>query len=61
MAAGFDDPPPAAADDEGLLKLIEAKANEAGLGPLRSSRTASYVGIGDAPAAFRESALQSCE
>jgi hypothetical protein len=61
VAAGIDEPPPAAVDDERLLKLIEERASEVGLSPLRSSRTAGFLGIGDAPDPFRESALQTCE
>src|SRR5262245_17171795 len=39
---------------------VNERARKVGLGPLRSSRTEHYLGIGDAPDAFRNAALVRC-
>ena len=48
-----------AADPE--QSAIAAQAEKAGLGPFRMSRTANYVGIGDAVDIFRTRTLADCE
>jgi hypothetical protein len=61
VLASGQEPPPGSEDDATIRAQVEERARSAGLGPFRSSRTASYLGIGDAPDSFRTSALQSCE
>ncbi|MFO0956498.1 MAG: hypothetical protein U0800_03415 [Isosphaeraceae bacterium] len=43
------------------LDEAEARAREAGLGPFQVTRTKNYVAIGDAPAKYRQEALNICE
>jgi hypothetical protein len=43
------------------ISSVEQAARSAKLGPLRHSRSEHFLGIGDAPDAFRESALRHCE
>src|SRR5262245_15095820 len=57
-AQGPDDERP---DLPGEPQAVEDLAWKLGLGPFRASRTAHYLGIGDAPDAFRAEALQLCE
>ncbi len=60
------EPPPAAeadpqAEEDQERKAIEAQAEKAGLGPFRVTRTANYLGIGDAVDIFRSRTLGDCE
>jgi hypothetical protein len=48
------------ADEARELVSIQARAKAAGLGGFRSSRTAHYLGIGDAPNGYRQQALKIC-
>jgi hypothetical protein len=53
-----------AADSAALAEEIgrvQATAKQAGLGIFSSSRTTHFLGLGDAPAGFRETALSICE
>src|SRR4051794_15952074 len=52
-ALAVDDPTDEAA-------AIQEQARKAGLGPFRSSVTDHYLGIGDAPDAYRNEALKRC-
>ena len=54
-------PPKLSAEDAEERRKVEARAEEAGLGPFRVSRTTHYLALGDAPAAFGEKALAICE
>ena len=49
------------ADEDRERRSIEAQAEKAGLGPFRVSRTANYLGIGDAVDVFRARTLGDCE
>jgi hypothetical protein len=40
---------------------VRDRAREVGLGPLRTGHTAHYLGVGNAPDAFRSTALDLCE
>jgi len=51
----------AAAGEEEQIAAVSRFASEVGLGPLRVSRSAHFVGIGDAPDGFRAEALEVCE
>jgi hypothetical protein len=68
MAAGWwglparaEEPEDARRDPPGESEAVEDRAATLGLGPFRVSRTAHYLGIGDAPDAFRAEALRLCE
>jgi len=50
--------PPAPAD---ALAAARDRATEAGIVPLRASRTDHYAAVGDAPDAYQAEALQICE
>lgn len=54
-------PPRTRPSDQQAEDDVQARAQQAGLKPFRTSRTAHYLGIGDAPEAFREKALSICE
>jgi uncharacterized protein DUF1570 len=58
-ALGWDEPE--AASDDAMQAEIEDRGKRAGLPAFRASRTASYLGVGDAPDLFRTAALQTCE
>ncbi|WP_165245866.1 DUF1570 domain-containing protein [Paludisphaera soli] len=49
-----------AGDADRVAKLAE-QARKAGLGPFGVSRTAHFLGVGDAPEPFRDAALEICE
>jgi hypothetical protein len=58
------DEPPAVAelpDDESAQARVLARAQKSALEPFRTSRSASYLGLGDAPDAFRQIVLRTCE
>ena len=57
LAVAEDNPGPDAKE----RAAVEARAREAGLGTFRAGSTAHYLGLGDAPPAFRAKALQICE
>lgn len=50
----------AAGEDERIAKIVE-KAKDAGIAPFGVSRTAHFLGLGDAPDGFRDEALDVCE
>lgn len=47
--------------DDALVALVNEHAKKVGLGPFKVGKTARYLGIGDAPDAFRSRALELCE
>ena len=49
------------AEEDQERGAIEAQGEKAGLGPFRVSRTANYLGIGDAVDVFRSRTLGDCE
>lgn len=49
---------PATEDDR--IAEVQAKGKAAGLGPFRVSRAERFLGVGDAPDAFRQDALEIC-
>ena len=62
LAAGPTDDVPAEAEDEAKeLEAVEALGREVGLRPFRTSRTAHYLGIGDARDDFRALTMRDCE
>jgi hypothetical protein len=52
---------PPAADEADATARVEARAKEAGLGAVGTSRTEHFVCLGDAPSRYREDALEICE
>jgi hypothetical protein len=52
--------PARAVEEDKEVAQIQELARKAGLGPFRSSTTEHYLGIGDAPDAYREEALKRC-
>jgi hypothetical protein len=48
-------------DEDREQAAVEALGEKLGLGPMRVSRTANYLGIGDAVDVFRSRALADCE
>lgn len=61
LSARAEEPKGERPDPPGEPAAVEDLAKKLGLGPFRSSRTPHYLGIGDAPDAFRAEALQLCE
>jgi hypothetical protein len=68
MAAGWcglparaEEPEDPLRDPPGESEAVADRAAKLGLGPFRASRTAHYLGIGDAPDSFRAEALRLCE
>ena len=59
--AALGAPPRLSADDSAEIDRVAVIAKQAGLGPFRASKTAHYLGLGDAPSAFVERALAICE
>lgn len=57
-SAAFARAEPAGEDDR--IAELQAKGKMVGLGPFRVSRAERFLGVGDAPDAFREEALQAC-
>lgn len=55
------DEPRALDDDERDRGEVEGRAKKVGLDAFRVTRTTHYLGLGNAPAKFRERALQICE
>ena len=51
----------AQADEDRERSAVEALGEKKGLRPFRSSRTANFLGIGDAPDDFRAMTLRDCE
>jgi hypothetical protein len=49
------------ATEADVIAEVQAAAKKAGLGPFDRGRTEHFLGLGDAPARFRESALNICE
>jgi hypothetical protein len=61
-ARAEDDPAPGEGqDDDAEQRAVEALGVKAGLRPFHSSRSTSYLAIGDAPADFRALTLRDCE
>lgn len=52
---------PSAARAADPLDAIREKGRAAGLGAFRTAETGSFVGVGDAPAAFMDESLAACE
>ena len=52
---------PGAVDPPDEEARVQERAKKAGIGPFRSSVTEHYLGIGDAPDAYRDDALGICE
>jgi Protein of unknown function (DUF1570) len=61
LSARAEEPEGARPDLPGEPEAVADLAAKLGLGPFRVSRTAHYLGIGDAPDAFRAQALVLCE
>src|SRR5436305_1099469 len=53
--------PQPSADEEKEIADIQARAKKAGLRPFKYSMTEHYLGIGDAPSAYRTRALELCK
>jgi len=55
--------PPARGDANEAQEIaeVQASAKKAGLGPFALSRSKHFLGLGDAPDLFRETALKRCE
>jgi hypothetical protein len=61
LSARAEDPEDPGLDPPGEPKAVEDLAATLGLGPFRAGRTTHYLGIGDAPDAFRAQAMEICE
>lgn len=48
-------------DDQAAFQAVEARARQAGIGPLHQTRTNLYLGAGDAAPDFQALALNLCE
>lgn len=57
LARGSEEP----AGDEAAIAQVEDRAKAVGLNGFRVTRTAHYLGIGDAPDRYRQDALDVCE
>lgn len=49
------------ADEQKLVKAIEARGREVGLGAFQASWTDHFLGVGNTPAGYRAEALNLCE
>jgi hypothetical protein len=61
--AAWSQQSPRLADDADSIEIarVQASAKKAGLEPFAHSHTAHFIGLGDAPDAFRDRALGICE
>jgi hypothetical protein len=60
-ALAADEPPALNSGETALVEALRARAREAGLKDAGESMTAHFLGVGNAPAAFRLKALKLCE
>jgi hypothetical protein len=53
--------PPKPEGDPAVIRQVEERARKAGLGPIATTSTKHFLGLGDAPDRYRADALDICE